>query len=434
MRLGYHSRTECSFAALKETDGLVAGPPCTPWAPNGHKQGLGDTAAQVFVSVVAMIITLAQRGCLLFFTLENVPNIKNRMAGRAPFLVQLYTTFHKHIPFFAINHEQIQLSELGWPASRERIWIRGMRRDTLPAGALPPLSVRVAHLALLDHRAHIARVCGPSLRPKPISRESEVRAAKAAQAAPGALPTDPARTRTCTRTRAHAHTNYMTQNNALGVGGAAVRGLQSQTASGPKVIAGTAGQTDCPWTFLWGRGLRRLRSQSPSVRAVLSVPPKVCLQSSGLVIEDLLEHGVANTSSDDFASSKQKANLKAYRQHIKADVANGTSGDVAIIELDRAAGKTFPQRYSYDLVGPLKTGGPLFYLISTSDMDEPLKSRKDRPAPKAQRQHSISEESTLRHLPTVSSGFLRLSGRGVLECHPSGGGWGLPFWEGAMHT
>eukprot|EP00969_Alexandrium_andersonii_P284576 12580389-Alexandrium_andersonii.AAC.1 len=51
-----------------------------------------------------------------------------------------------------------------------------MRRDTLPAGALPPLSIPVAHLGLLDHLAHTASLwsqlvksrsrcncpCGPS--------------------------------------------------------------------------------------------------------------------------------------------------------------------------------------------------------------------------------------------------------------------------------
>eukprot|EP00969_Alexandrium_andersonii_P197835 8739496-Alexandrium_andersonii.AAC.1 len=98
--------------------------------------------------------------------------------------------------------------------------------------------------------------------------------------------------------------------------------------------------------------------ESPSVCVLLSVPSKATLESSGLVIEDLFEHGVANTGPDDLTSSKQKANLEAYRQHIKADIDTGKHGDVAIIELDRAAGKTFSQRYSYDVVAPLKTQGP----------------------------------------------------------------------------
>ena len=51
-------------------DCLIAGPPCTPWALNGLRQGIRDPVAQVFLRVLDWLVSLSSRG-LKMFALEN---------------------------------------------------------------------------------------------------------------------------------------------------------------------------------------------------------------------------------------------------------------------------------------------------------------------------------------------------------------------------
>ena len=58
-----------------------------------------DARAQVFLADLALIITLAHRGCLLWYLIENVVGVLRALGKMIPFVVQVYTTLHKHLPF-----------------------------------------------------------------------------------------------------------------------------------------------------------------------------------------------------------------------------------------------------------------------------------------------------------------------------------------------
>ena len=59
--------TQAEFANIHFCpDAIQAGPPCTPWAPNGMQLGVQDPRAQVYISCVAAIIYFAQRGSFIW--------------------------------------------------------------------------------------------------------------------------------------------------------------------------------------------------------------------------------------------------------------------------------------------------------------------------------------------------------------------------------
>ena len=47
----------------------------------------------------------------------------------------MYTTFHKHIPWFCVRHNILELDE--WPGKRRRVWVSGIRRDILLGLPMP---------------------------------------------------------------------------------------------------------------------------------------------------------------------------------------------------------------------------------------------------------------------------------------------------------
>ena len=52
-----------------------------------------------------------------------------------PFLPDVYTTFHKHIPWFCVRHNILELDE--WPGQRRRVWVSGIRLDILLGLPMP---------------------------------------------------------------------------------------------------------------------------------------------------------------------------------------------------------------------------------------------------------------------------------------------------------
>ena len=121
--------TEVDITTIDDAEGLVSGPPCTPWAKNGSKQGRRDGRSEVMWTVVLMIIELAWRGVLTWFCIENSPEAR-------PWMEEIMGIFHSAIPFFAV---ELRIAELRhtWPAKRERAWLRGCRWD-ICVGIVPP--------------------------------------------------------------------------------------------------------------------------------------------------------------------------------------------------------------------------------------------------------------------------------------------------------
>lgn len=109
----------------QEPEGLIAGPPCQPWAMCGLRLQHADARCEVWEQTVEMIIHFAHRGSLLFFLLEN----SSGMIG-SRFLDETLERLRLCMPWFAIDFVKHDLGSV-WPMHRERLWIRGLRKDCL---------------------------------------------------------------------------------------------------------------------------------------------------------------------------------------------------------------------------------------------------------------------------------------------------------------
>ncbi|CAE7545008.1 nlaIVM, partial [Symbiodinium pilosum] len=123
------------LSSLEDSEGLISGPPCQPFSFCGLRKGSADFRAMPFEVVIRWIIELASRGCLLWFMLENSSNLY-----RDPFLLAMLAILEAACPYFHIEVRVNNCCEYA-PISRERIFIRGLRRDCLPEGCRGPLPV-----------------------------------------------------------------------------------------------------------------------------------------------------------------------------------------------------------------------------------------------------------------------------------------------------
>ena len=86
------------MAKLTDSEVLLSGPPCTPWAPNGLKKGTLDERADVYERVSDWILELAYRGVLVIFLLENSAKLIN-----TDFFKDMVTKLRVAFPFFRID-------------------------------------------------------------------------------------------------------------------------------------------------------------------------------------------------------------------------------------------------------------------------------------------------------------------------------------------
>ena len=125
--------TEVPLASLVDSEGLVAGPPCVPWAGNGRRDGILNDKEAVFHTLVDWIIELAHRGKLMFVAIENSINARK-------YVVEKLAVLEVAVPFFVFEILQDQSSAY-LPHERKRCWLRGMRLDLLVGDCIPaPLS------------------------------------------------------------------------------------------------------------------------------------------------------------------------------------------------------------------------------------------------------------------------------------------------------
>ena len=117
--------------ALEPCDGLVSGPPCTPWANNGKRLGSADPRAAVFERIVEWVEHLALQG-MWFFLLENSTNIAAKISKEEiPFALKIKSRLEARLPDWVIDLSRSSLESF-LPVRRSRCWLRGMRRDMLP--------------------------------------------------------------------------------------------------------------------------------------------------------------------------------------------------------------------------------------------------------------------------------------------------------------
>ena len=69
---------------LADSDVLACGPPCSPWAGTGARQGRLDPRSEVYFTVVEWVIYLAKRGSLLAFAIENSVATTHHLRGQCP--------------------------------------------------------------------------------------------------------------------------------------------------------------------------------------------------------------------------------------------------------------------------------------------------------------------------------------------------------------
>ncbi|CAE7834958.1 ngoPIIM [Symbiodinium sp. CCMP2592] len=139
LRLGTDGDVEkVNPESLLPVEAIVAGPPCQPWAGTGQQQGTADARASVMDVCIGWIIAQAWQGQLLAFAVENSPRLRG-----TPYLRELLQRLRACIPMFAVSVEVHDLCQL-CPQHRERLWIRGLRRDCLRGlpGLPPPLSMK----------------------------------------------------------------------------------------------------------------------------------------------------------------------------------------------------------------------------------------------------------------------------------------------------
>ncbi|CAK8986622.1 Modification methylase NgoPII (M.NgoPII) (Cytosine-specific methyltransferase NgoPII) [Durusdinium trenchii] len=86
----------------RPVDLLVSGPPCPPWAGQGKHHGQSDIRAEVFLTVVRLMISLIKSGDLFAAVIENVKGICQKIKGlEVSFMDQLLEALNKEADEFS---------------------------------------------------------------------------------------------------------------------------------------------------------------------------------------------------------------------------------------------------------------------------------------------------------------------------------------------
>ena len=122
---------------LEPCDGLVAGPPCQPWAHNGKRLGKADPRAKVYEKICEWIVHFAQ-GDFLFFALENSTSIAVKQGDEEEaYMLEVTAKLEQALPTWVIEISFSRLEPF-IPHKRGRCWLRGMRRDKLDGSLAIP--------------------------------------------------------------------------------------------------------------------------------------------------------------------------------------------------------------------------------------------------------------------------------------------------------
>jgi len=152
------------LALLESSDGVVAGPPCPPWSEQGNRAGVHDDRARVFERVVEWVVELASRGALIFFAIEHVLGILKRMFGSADrFVESVLRKLRQAVPHFCIDYVVVSVRH-ALPARRQRVWLRGLRKDVLLG--LPMPGVLPLHALPHPKLSDVLDANVPNLRPE----------------------------------------------------------------------------------------------------------------------------------------------------------------------------------------------------------------------------------------------------------------------------
>ena len=128
-------------SSMQDAEALVSGPPCPPYSSIGSL-GLGQDARSCILDIVGRwALVLAQRGCLLFFVLENVEGLFKRQAGQeASYGTLLVDWMSTSLPKgWKVKVMRANTRDCGVPQCRPRVFIIGVS----PAMLRTPLQKRL---------------------------------------------------------------------------------------------------------------------------------------------------------------------------------------------------------------------------------------------------------------------------------------------------
>ena len=127
-------------------DFLVSGPPCPPWAGGGLHKGQDDMRADVFVRILAWLVSWIKSGWLIGSVIENVlGTLRPDAEGNDGFMVKVRKVLTAEVPEFSWDISTMSAVDYLLPQNRQRAFLRGMRvvfcGGTMPA-PVPPLGSR----------------------------------------------------------------------------------------------------------------------------------------------------------------------------------------------------------------------------------------------------------------------------------------------------
>ena len=161
---------------LEDSDGLIAGPPCQPWAGNGNRLGRNDHRELCFRKTLDAVEYLGtKRQCLLFFAIENSPNIEKRAQDGVDetYADEVTRRMVKNMPNFVVESTVVSLNPT-LPHGRTRWWLRGLRRD-LAAGTWTKVVPRVMRSPIHVTLAELLKSDRPNMEVCALSTEKRMR-------------------------------------------------------------------------------------------------------------------------------------------------------------------------------------------------------------------------------------------------------------------
>ncbi|CAK0848819.1 unnamed protein product, partial [Prorocentrum cordatum] len=94
-------------------DGLVAGPPCPPWSPQGPRKGREDPRSDIYCRVVCWAVELIKDGHLLFVVLENVKGILGKAGASESFIEQIINVLKVEVREFFWDYVVLSAKDYG---------------------------------------------------------------------------------------------------------------------------------------------------------------------------------------------------------------------------------------------------------------------------------------------------------------------------------
>lgn len=139
LHLGRESGDICKadFAKIERPcEVLISGPPCPPWAGNGSHNGQDDCRADVFLTIMKLVLSFIKTGELKACVLENVRGILHKKNGQPSFMDNMISFLREHASEFDWNVVTLKAEDYMLPQQRTRVFLRGLRK-TLGKGEVP---------------------------------------------------------------------------------------------------------------------------------------------------------------------------------------------------------------------------------------------------------------------------------------------------------